>query len=48
MRMVLKKKKKRRTSVVEDTEKLGHLCTVVRAQNGAASTENTTQAPQKL
>lgn len=47
MRMVPKRKKKR-TSVVEDTEKLEHLCTVVRAQNGAASTENTMEAPQKL
>ena len=42
------KKKKKRTSVAEDTEKLEHLCTVGERENGAASTENNMEAPQKL
>ena len=42
------KKKKKRTSVAEDTEKLEHLCTVGERENGAASTENNMEAPPKL
>ena len=42
------KKKKKRTSVVEDIEKLKHLRTVMRVQNGAASMENTMEAPPKI
>ena len=43
-----KKKIKKRTSVVEDTEKLEHLCTVGGSAKWCSIYGNNMEAPQKI